>query len=201
MSGSGTKIVVGTLAGGGVVYISVDTGTSFPSKAAFGTGEWQDVKYSRDGSTVYAAADRFASIGALMKSTDDGATAADVTPNGGANAVSSVCCSADGSYVVAGTTDGHIWTSSNAGGAWTDRGANPDASGFGAQLLVCSDDGQTVLFSGGNNDNAYKSVNGGAIWTSQTPTCMSNPIGSISADGSKMAFSDWSASTGFWVFS
>jgi hypothetical protein len=128
-AGSGTKIAVGdAVPGTGAVYISTNSGTSFLVKAAFGTGNWLCVFYSRDGSTVYAAGINTPSIGSLMRSTNDGTTATNVTPGAATADFGSVCCSSDGAYVIASDQDGHIWTSSNSGGAWTDRGMGPGHS-------------------------------------------------------------------------
>lgn len=197
MSGSGVKIIIGTNNAGGSVYISTDAGTSYAPKAAFGTANWTDVKYSRNGSTVYAAGISGPSIGSLMRSTNDGISASDVTPS--ATAVVRVCCSSDGSYIVASDQDGHIWTSNNSGGSWTDRGLGPDSFVGAAGSLSCSDDGQVVLFGSGSNAHAFKSTDGGVTWVSATPTSAGNPFCAVSADGSKLAFSD--AGNTLWVFS
>jgi len=182
MAGSGTKMVAADVGGG--IYISTDTGSSFAIKAPFGIANWLDVKYSRDGSTIYAAATDVSTIGSLMKSTDDGTSAADVNPEAGNN-VTAVCCSADGSYVVCALASTNVYTSSNGGSNWTMHTNGPD--GKICSALACSDDGQTVLFSSIPGSTLWLSTDGGANWTAQSPMIFDATSMSMSADGTKRA--------------
>ena len=102
---------------------------------------------------------------------------------------SSVTSSADGVHLAA-TNGGHdIWTSSDGGTAWRDRGAS---SGLGNleywTSIASSSDGMRLIAVEYYGD-VYISTNGGASWTLQTSLQYTASWSSVasSADGSHLA--------------
>jgi hypothetical protein len=155
--------------GGGAIYISRDSGTSWVKSSA-PTNDWSALAASADGLRLVAAARRDVSL-------LDGAGSVYTSTNAGLNWVqaevprvpwNAAACSADGAKVVIaagidynslGKTGGLIYTSADSGATWTPTSA-PSLSW---QTIASSADGTKVLAA--SDREAYVSTNGGGDWT------------------------------------
>lgn len=199
MSGDGTKIIVGDGKSStvGYCYLSTNSGASFTQMTSAGTGSQWYVAISRDGSTIYISSDVVTSQ--FLRSTDNGVTWTSVAlPVGFAGAVA---CGSDGTKVITADSNvGHIWTSTNSGASWTDRGLQPDG-GFGVHSIAVSDDAQHVVFGPWENSPSspiYISCDGGVTWhatSATTGTSLWWQSVSVAANGSQASAVDINGET------
>jgi photosystem II stability/assembly factor-like uncharacterized protein len=130
---------------------------------------------SADGTKIFAAP-RYNQI---FKSTDSGATWA---PSGSISQLwTSVACSADGTYAVAGNETG-VWTTSDGGTTWTHRAVTAPRLWIGAGI---SADGSKMVIS--CVDLIYTSADYGVTWTLRrnSPGVVFNRA-AMSADGTRL---------------
>lgn len=200
ISGDGSKIAVGERQNvtNNFVWVSISRG-AFASKPAFGHAaspfRWAALKYSRDGSTLYAHS--LSGSNTFMVSTNDGATASSVYPTGHSvfQGFIDFAVSANGSTVI-GSGGGPLARTTNYGATWTDIAPTPDGVTFGNGGMACSDDGLTVYYTSFNPNPMFRSADGGLTWTAQAPLPPSNTnwfsVNSVccSADGLKAAAID-----------
>lgn len=139
-SADGTKLVAAV--GGGKIYTSADSGTSWTAHGSNGT--WFSIASSADGIKLVAA--DFG--GRIYTSSDSGVswTAHESNRNW-----SSIASSADGTKLIACASGGQIYTSSNSGVSWTARESNRSW-----QSVASSADGSRVI-AGTDGDQIYTS--------------------------------------------
>ncbi len=147
--------------------------------AAMGTGAGSASITNRTSSILYDPdhAETFwesgiYNMGGVYKTTDDGATLAQLGSVTHNDSVSVDFTDPARQTILAGTHEqsGHVFRSTNGGGTWTDLGANlPTDSGFTSQVLVI--DAQTHLVGTYTYSNSgaglgiYRTTNGGQTWT------------------------------------
>jgi hypothetical protein len=165
-SGDGMKIAIAPGGTNDYLYLSSDGGATWVANTAGGSKRWTAVAYSRNGNMLVAA-DGLSGVstGYVYTSTNDGVnwTARSVL---GAFAWGSVSCSADGTKIVAVPTNSSVYSfyySSDSGATWST--ASPGTA-YWSDAAV-SDNGLDILI-GNNSGYLYKSVNGGANWTTLT---------------------------------
>jgi hypothetical protein len=133
---------VATNASGGTIHISRDYGVNWTSlynntgtNDISGARAWSSICNSSDGKYVFAAVNDITATtgsGYIYKSNNYGVssswTALGATTNiNGFKKWSSICCSADGTYVYA-TEQKNLYKSTDYGSTWSNSGLIPDAS-------------------------------------------------------------------------
>jgi hypothetical protein len=164
LSRLGNVVVVGDTQSTFHVWVSTDSGATFTERPAFGNSQWFYVAVDQNGANIYANA----SNGAVKRSTNQGATATDITPPLAVNGVAGICCSTNGDTLVcAGVTGSppRVWQTSNFGANWFDFGPVPDGLNGGAQQIVF---GGAILYLSFGGFSPWLSSDGGQTWTAQT---------------------------------
>ena len=168
------------------IYASKDGGVSW-TQVAGESNFWQSIAISRDGhllSATSASDGTNQSPGHIYSSSDGGAT---WNQSDAAGYWSAVASSGDGARLIAVSSDGRIFASTNFGSAWLPTSA-PIANWSG---IASSADGNkfAAATSGGP---IYTSPDGGSSWTMATnaPLAKWNTI-SLSSDGSRLAAAEY----------
>jgi hypothetical protein len=152
ISGDGTKIATSNWLGQGAngdggIYVSTNWQSGSPTWAANlfaanGSTFAQGLKYSRDGSTLYAAFNANGSTSIIYKTATDGGAWASATP-AGVHGWYWIDTSANGQSVVASTLT-NVYLSANAGGAYTNQ-VMPGPSNHQNGFQTISDNGQIIV--------------------------------------------------------
>jgi|HubBroStandDraft_6_1064221.scaffolds.fasta_scaffold00056_112 hypothetical protein len=167
VSGDGTRIAVfsapfsftGAPGDDGFVHVSTDGGTTWTAAtltAANDTGSPTNaVKYSRDGSHLYAAVGNNGTPSGIWVSPDDGATWTQRAFTIPAGAIY-VSCSTDGSTVIAAGGGAYAYISTDFGATWTRQDTlgpigwvGVDASGDGSVLAATQFGGNLFTYASG----------------------------------------------------
>lgn len=171
LSGDGSSMV---LASDEHVFISSNSGTTWATSTATGSGNWFDVAMSDDGSVIAATKNS----GSAYLSTDSGASW---------NAISEVgsgfwrgaSVSTDGSTIMIGSSNDYLWYSRDSGSTWS---STSDTNGSNYYVRA-SDDGEKMV-SFGLLSSTYASLDGGQAWTARSPFQSWRGVSPISSDGS-----------------
>ena len=167
-SSDGSKLV--TVASGGYVYTSIDSGVTWTQRGS--QQSWQAVASSSDGAKLVAVA----SWGYVYTSIDSGAT---WTQRGSQQSWQAVASSSDGTQLVAVAYNGLAYTSADSGATWTQR-----ASQQNWQSVASSSDG-TKLVAVASNGYIYTSTNSGVTWMQRASQQNWQSVAS-SSDGAKL---------------
>jgi hypothetical protein len=159
------------------LYFSSDSGASWtgqsisPAPSQSVPIRW--LACSADGTKLYASG----TFGYVMYSPDSGADW--ITRNTISASWTSLACSVDGSFVVAGSS-GSLYTSSNFGANWTQR-----SSVSGAVAVACSTDGSKIVAAVANGP-IYTSSDSGVTWTVQNSGNQQWTAIASSSDGTRL---------------
>ena len=184
-SSDGVKLVACDT--GGYLWTSTDSGVTWTQRAD--VREWFSLASSANGTILYAAVYQ----GVLWKSVDSGVTW-NMAGASGSSFWQSICCSADGTKVLASGYVNNPVVSTNSGNSWVHK--TPAATGSfycamsadGSKMYVCDDD---------YNGYIWTSTDFGNTWTSRINHANFQGI-ACSADGSKV-FAIASGSYKIWV--
>ena len=180
---SGTNLVAVTKGGGvvlgsGSIWRSRDAGLNWtnmsPGAGAAGPLDWEAVASDASGKNLVAVGGS-----GVWTSSDGAASWTNHTPADPRFEAAfgdqmegwwSVASDATGARLVAGVDGGDIWTSTDAGLTWTDRGPTPS---WQTWFSLASDATGTNLaaisaFADGPNGEIWTSADGGATWTDRT---------------------------------
>jgi hypothetical protein len=157
----------------GQIYTSTDSGASWTAREA--DRPWQAVASSADGVNVCAVPSGGTSR--IYVSTNSGV---DWAPRGPTNLYwTSVASSADGTRLVAGVSNGQLYTSADSGLTWVPRESSRNWAG-----VASSHDGSRLVAVAGSGQ-IYTSANFGTNWTPRESNRAWWGVAS-SADGSNL---------------
>ena len=160
---SGNGAIVLAYVDGGRLYLSTDYGVSWSEIQPAGDTDqhWYGSAISYDGSKVYVACYTGDAAG-LYYSSNYGTnwTKCETT---GVNGVSSICCSSDGSIVLACTNDGlggdhKVYESTNSGVSFT--GYTITNLGNYPQTIRCDENGTKIILTDSEDGYYFTSTNG-----------------------------------------
>ena len=176
-SADGTKLVAATQ-GNGLFIFSGGIWTPYTLNPTGGSG----VASSADGSKLFATVSGASGGVYVFTNSTTGWVLPTGTPAGSFQAVA---CSADGTHVVAVTSNnvsGLIYTSVNAGQSWTSRLAVANLA-----AVASSADGTKLVAAANANGYIYTSTDSGATWTLRNFASANWSSLASSADGTKLA--------------
>ena len=164
VSGDGTKVAAFDTSSG-LIYYSVNSGSTWATSSAPGNDGPQSLKYSPDGSHLF-----FATYQNVYISTDNGlnwTSSTDTFTPG--YWWSNVTSSYDGSTVYAisssdGISQGSLYVSTTTGATWTRNGFS--TGNYWNNFISTSQDGSVVVVSS-NYGSIYISPDSGATWNVQ----------------------------------
>ena len=194
-SSDGTRLVA---VDSRTIYTSGDSGATWSIPPSSPMDNWTSVASSADGTRLIAVgmeqgpalmSDGSWKYGYVYTSSDSGATWAQTGTQGSWTGVAS---SADGTKLVAVSSDGDIYASTDSGATWTDRTNSPRGPFLLWSSLASSADG-TKLVAAGSSEGVTDwplgyictSWDSGATWT-QRGTLQSWQSLASSADGAKL---------------
>lgn len=151
-SSSGTILVSCVGGGGGQIYVSTNSGTTWTPYGP--TLVWSGVASSSDGAKLVA----ISSGDRIYTSTNTGVS---WTPRASIKPWTCVCSSADGVTLLAGTFNDFLFVSVDSGATWTQTNVVAQYTG-----VACSADG-SILYAVALGDTIYQSTDTGLTWTPQ----------------------------------
>ena len=184
-SADGQKLIAIGDGGNSNLYASLDGGITWVESNA-PSNYHAALASSADGTMCVAVGD------GIYTSTDSGVTWVERIPSqsGAEWYLNSVASSADGTKLIAATSDGLIYTSTNSGVTWVPR-----ISGATSLSGVASSADGTKLAVAGNK--IYTSTDSGVTWVARIPTSSAFDSGiASSADGTKLVAA--SLTNGIW---
>jgi hypothetical protein len=185
-SADGSKLVVALGNNGDpssdYIHISSDSGATWATSTSAGTGNWQRVTISADGTKLVA--NQYG--GGVFTSTDGGTTWTKTSAIAYQHFWSSIASSADGTKLAAVENyGGDIYTSTDSGATWTDRAA---AGSRNWTSITSSSDGTKLAAADDSPGYIYLSSDGGLTWATSTAAGIRYWYSvTSSADGTKLA--------------
>lgn len=171
-SSDGTMLV-GVVYGGGDIYTSTNTGSTWSVVTT--PGNWTSVASSSDG-TRYVAADYGSGLYGFL--TNGVITSYSASPNDW----TSVASSSGGNILLAADDTGSLYISSNYGTNWN---AVSGTSGLNWQAVAISADG-TKMAAAVHGGGIWTSVNSGSSWSQTTAPSTNWIFLASSSDGGKL---------------
>ncbi len=170
VSGDGSSVA---LASDEYIFISSDSGSTWATSSASGSGNWFDVAVSDDGSVIAATKDS----GSAYLSTDSGASW-DAVSEVGLGLWRGASVSADGSTVVVGSSNDYLRYSRDSGSSWSST----SDTGASSLYVSVSADGERMVSFGGLG-SPYASFDGGQTWGQKSPFQQWGGVSPFSSDG------------------
>ncbi len=162
------------------IYTSSDSGATWTANPA-ASAAWTAVAMSANGTTIAAVGQApVGGIGIYSVTTDGGATwSSNTVPDG--EVWLSIASSADGTRLAAGSLNGPIYTSTNAGATWAATGPL-----FYEWTSIASSADGSRLVAGSENGQIFISTNAGGSWILTGAPVADWVSVASSSDGSKM---------------